>query len=316
LASCGGLYRDAPLGRNPLPAVQHVIHGRLLDPDDVSHCRLAPNQVFRALKGFNSNFNHVSKIDFSIAMSIDIPIEPAIELSIIVPAMETYGQRVRAAREHAKLSQGKLASALEIKQPSLHSIETSPTAKSSKYTLAIARATGVRHDWLESGKGEMASGEPPAAFIQPPAPAETTDLNIRAMPLNLPVIGSAACGDDGLFEMQGQVLDHVRRPPRLMGVQDAYALYVHGESMAPWREHGGLVYVHPHMPVKIMDYVVVQLVPAGADATPAAYIKRLVKRTADYLMLLQYNPNGDVKLPTRKVKAVHHIMDWPELMGF
>ena len=143
----------------------------------------------------------------------------------------------------------------------------------------------------------------------------TPEINIQSMPRDVPILGGASCGENGLFELNGQTLDHVRRPPRLIGVKDIYALYVHGESMAPWREPGGLVYVHPHQPVKIGDYVVVQLVAEGHDSTPAAYIKRLVRRTADQLILMQYNPRIELKLPAKKIKAVHRIMDWDELMG-
>lgn len=173
----------------------------------------------------------------------------------------------------------------------------------------------------------VAGVQPPwgALEVVPPAPANdgpqdmqvapTTDLNIRAMPQDMPVRGSAACGPNGLFEMQGQVLEYVRRPPRLMNVKDAYALYCLGESMRPWREHGQLVYVHPHQPVNIGDYVVVQLTPAGDSSTPEAYIKRLVRRTSDHLVVHQYNPEDDLRIPAKKVKAIHRIVDWSELMG-
>lgn len=150
----------------------------------------------------------------------------------------------------------------------------------------------------------------------PDVPALTTsDINIQSMPRDVPILGGGACGEDGLFELNGQILDHARRPPRLIGVRDIYALYVHGISMSPWREPGGLVYVHPHQPVKIGDYVVVQMMPEGADSLPAAYIKKLVRRTAEKLVLLQFSPREEKTLPAKKVKAVHRIMDWDELMG-
>lgn len=158
--------------------------------------------------------------------------------------------------------------------------------------------------------------EPPEAPPPPPIPAETSAIDIRSMPRDMPVLGSALCGEDGLFELNGQTLDYLRRPPRLLGVRDAYAIYTNGDCMSPWREHGDPVYVHPHAPVRVNDYVVVQLNPESDGGPIAAYIKRLVRRTAVNLVLSQYNPKKEITLPTKRVGAIHHIMDWNELMSF
>lgn len=181
----------------------------------------------------------------------------------------------------------------------------------------------VNLNWLWSGKGPMKRAEQPNAPSAPLPPdggqefkpQELSDLNIRAMPMNLPVYGSASCGDDGMFEFNGQVLDHVRRPPRLMNVPKAYAVYIEGDSMSPWREHGELAYVHPGMPIKIGDYVVVQVKPKEAHSlTPPAYIKKLVRRTPTQLVLHQFNPAGDITIPLKDVKEMHRVIPWSELM--
>jgi phage repressor protein C with HTH and peptisase S24 domain len=135
------------------------------------------------------------------------------------------------------------------------------------------------------------------------------------MPRDLPILGGGACGEDGLFEFNGQELDRARRPPRLAGVKDAYALFVQGHSMAPWREHGDLVYVHPHLPVKIGDYVVVQLKQERDGGHFPAYIKRLVRRSERECRLLQYDPRKEITIPTSKIALIHRILDWSELMG-
>jgi DNA-binding XRE family transcriptional regulator len=63
-----------------------------------------------------------------------------IENPINFAAMQTYGQRVKAAREHAGLSQAQLGKAIGgLKQPSILAIEKRDTK--SKYTLEIARIT-------------------------------------------------------------------------------------------------------------------------------------------------------------------------------
>lgn len=146
-------------------------------------------------------------------------------------------------------------------------------------------------------------------------PGAPQDLNIREMPRNVPVLGSASCGDDGLFELQGEVIDYARRPPRLFGVPGAYCLYVDGSSMAPWREHGQKVYVSPAQPAMVNDYVVVQLKPVRSGEAPAAYIKRLVRKNDSEMRLRQYNPPKEISIKMAKVASVHRIIDWDELMG-
>lgn len=234
--------------------------------------------------------------------------------------MEKYGQRVAAARAHVGWSQGKLARELGIKQPSLSEFESGDATR-SKHSYKIALLTGVSLHWLETGEGEMiaaddATGNKPAdATNNLPTDLTKGIINIQQMPRDVPILGGAACGEDGLFEFNGQTLDYARRPPRLENVKDAYAVYVSGDSMSPWREHGDFVYVHPHQPVKIGDYVVVQLHPEKSGDMPRAYIKKLVRRTEKELRLLQFEPRSEIAIPMKKVKSVHRVIDWKEALG-
>lgn len=143
----------------------------------------------------------------------------------------------------------------------------------------------------------------------------TTVLNIQQWPRDVPILGVGSCGEDGMFELNGQVADYVRRPPLLMGVRDAYALWVMGNSMFPWRKNGGVVYVHPHRPISIEDFVVVQLRNGSPGASKEAYIKQLVRRTARDLRLRQFNPNEDLTIPMSQVSTIHRVLDWDELVG-
>lgn len=224
--------------------------------------------------------------------------------------LTTLGGRLRSAIKAAGKRQNAIADHFKITEQAVSQWLRNESTPEMGKIFELAKILGVRAEWIMHGEPprEAANG----AF--PPSPASTTDLNIRSMPLDLPVRGNAGCGEDGLFELNGEILDHVRRPPRLMNVKDAYALWIGGESMAPWREHGGLVVVHPHQPVRINDYVVVQLKAKDGDPIPA-YIKRLVRRTAAQLVLLQFNPRKEVVIPTSKVRAIHRILDWDEAMG-
>lgn len=228
----------------------------------------------------------------------------------------TVGGRLRAAATAAEMRQKRIAAHFKVSEQAVSQWFRDETVPDMGKMFELEKLLGVRAEWLLHGT------EPRAAVTVskelPEAEKELLTeqrLNIQQWPRDVPILGGASCGEDGLFEFNGQVLDRARRPPRLVGVKEIYALYVHGESMVPWREPGELVYVHPNQPVKVGDYVVVQMVPEGSDATPAAYIKKLVRRTADRLVLAQFNPMEEKSLQMKKVKSIHRIMGWSELLG-
>jgi len=111
----------------------------------------------------------------------------------------------------------------------------------------------VNLEWLLTGRGAMkntAAGLMPLSTDDVP-PYEVPDLtmrelNLRHLVVDLPILGCGACGEDGVFEMNGQTMGLTKRPPKLVGVPGAYALYVSGDSMEPWRFRGKMVLVNPH----------------------------------------------------------------------
>lgn len=91
-----------------------------------------------------------------------------IVLALIEPQDEMkseFGQRLREARRHAKLTQVQLAKLVGMVQASVSDLES--CGKGSTYTPAIAEACGVSVQWLAYGKGEMRENE-----ATQPAPKE------------------------------------------------------------------------------------------------------------------------------------------------
>jgi transcriptional regulator with XRE-family HTH domain len=77
-----------------------------------------------------------------------------------------YGERLRAARKHAKLSQAALAEAVGIAQPSVQYLEDiANDAQGSEHTARFARVCKVSADWLSDEIGEM---EPTSYMITDP----------------------------------------------------------------------------------------------------------------------------------------------------
>lgn len=247
--------------------------------------------------------------------------------------METYGQRVRRARESVGWSQGRLAREIGLKQPSLYAIETHQTATSSKHTMIIARKTGVRPEWLESGVGEMLATE----STENRTVMETSSSKIGEEPLShrrehdrsvkrepsamhgisatndgpehlLRVVGMAEGGPDGWNLFNGETVQFIDRPTNLRGVVGAYAVIVRGDSMHPKYDPGDIAHVNPAKRVEPGRYVLVQRLNPDDENRPFAVIKRLVRRTEKKLVLEQLNPPHRFELPTAEIVSIHRIV--------
>lgn len=64
-----------------------------------------------------------------------------------------FGDRLFRARTHAKLTQTQLAKAASISQGNLGELEW--TGDGSSATVRLAKACGVRPEWLAEGEGDM-----------------------------------------------------------------------------------------------------------------------------------------------------------------
>lgn len=64
-----------------------------------------------------------------------------------------FGDRLYAARTHAKLSQPQLAKAVGMSQSTLGELEW--TGQGTSKATQIARTCGVRSEWLSEGQGPM-----------------------------------------------------------------------------------------------------------------------------------------------------------------
>jgi hypothetical protein len=110
-----------------------------------------------------------------------------------------------------------------------------------------------------------------------------------------------------------EVLGRLRRPESLAGDERAYALTVIGDSMEPKYDPGTRVIVSPKATVQVRDYVVVQL--KGEDAEDqyeeritAVLIKRLVRRSASFVELMQFNPEITFRVGTERIAAIHKVV--------
>lgn len=124
----------------------------------------------------------------------------------------------------------------------------------------------------------------------------------------LRVLGMAECGSDGWSLFNGDLIETVPMPANLIGVKDAYGVYIQGESMSPRYRPGEIAHIHPHKPVTIGAYVLVQKKPKAAGEPPLAVIKELVRRSGSKITLGQLNPAKTFDLKTDEIVSIHRVV--------
>lgn len=250
------------------------------------------------------------------------------------PTMEpTYLQVELKRRRHAAgMSQRQLSEAAGLNDSAVKKIESGGVTHPRMDTLsALAKALGCSVADLMGPMAEELTNlpQPLPTTVSPIREAHNfgpTEIladhvvsipPVSLMPKDVPVLGVAVGGDDSDFEFNGQIVDYVRRPPGLAGVQGAFGVYVMGTSMEPRYEEGELVYVHPGRPARPGDDVIIEMFNGDEDGRSGnCYIKRLLKKAGGNYVCRQYNPaRDDLVYPVDRVKKVHRIMTAADLMS-
>lgn len=115
---------------------------------------------------------------------------------------------------------------------------------------------------------------------------------------SLPVLGRAEGGSEGNLVIEEAAIDWTFRPADLQGVNDAFAVYVSGDSMAPKYKNGDLIYVHPSRPLVKGRFVLVE------TTEHKGFIKQFVALQDDVLVLQQFNPAEEIIIPRSDVLRV------------
>ena len=195
--------------------------------------------------------------------------------SYTLAGMNTIGDRVRVARKNKGMTQGQLAAAVGIAQPTLSNLEKGKHAETVKI-VEIAKTLGVRPEWLSSGAGPMLEGEACALDANvSPGP------NIRGM---LPLISWVQAGAfcDVIDCLQPGDAE-AWYPCPVTHTPNAYVLRVDGDSMFPEYRDGEMIFVDPRGGYVHGDDVIVR------DPDGKATFKRL-QITPDGTFLLAINP--------------------------
>jgi phage repressor protein C with HTH and peptisase S24 domain len=168
----------------------------------------------------------------------------------------------------------------------------------------LAGILGVPETQLKSGdvRGRLSI---PVRVDRPPSHAGD----------KIPVFGLGKAETAGLFQWNGQTVDHVSRPPQLVGAPEAYAVYVDGSGMEPRYYAGEIIYVHPGKPVTLGAFVVAQVRPESEGEVPRAFIRRLIKRNASKMTFEQFNPPKEVDIKASDILSMRKIVGSAESSG-
>ena len=110
----------------------------------------------------------------------------------------------------------------------------------------------------------------------------------------------------------GELVDRVARPASLANDGSAYAVTVLGDSMWPRFRPGRRLAVSAYAPVAVGDDVLVKLKPGNwndaAAAAVSVLLKELVRRTANAVVLRQFNPDVTFEVPTADIAAIEKVV--------
>ena len=130
------------------------------------------------------------------------------------------------------------------------------------------------------------------------SPAPLPPVAMRANLPDLAVYASAAGGPEGAWVLSPDAIAWIHRDQRLVGVREAFACYVVGESMFPAYEQGNLLLVNPAVPPNAGDDCL--LVQEAPDGARYALIKRLVRFNSTSWTVKQWNPDKTFTLPRKQ----------------
>jgi phage repressor protein C with HTH and peptisase S24 domain len=217
--------------------------------------------------------------------------------------MDSIGERIRLARKRLDRTQEEFARGLGVSRGAVANWERGQGIKRENL-VAISSHYALPLEWLISGQGTEPSAREPTNIEATPRRRVFQD---EGLPIaTIPAYGQAMGGEDGYFILNGNKAADILAPPGLVGVREAYAVYVSGDSMEPRYYAGEVLFVNPRLPVRRGDFVVVQVHYEGEDM-PRGYVKRFVRMNDSGLVLAQFNPVKELRFDSAKVVSVHRI---------
>ncbi|WP_031319271.1 S24 family peptidase [Pseudomonas fluorescens] len=194
--------------------------------------------------------------------------------------------RLKKARKDAGLTQAQLAERAGIKQASVSEIERGLT-RTSGYLVKLAQVCGVDPVWLSDGSGAAESNVEPGPPITSP-------------PRRIDIVGTAQLGPDGYWIGVNQADGWVETYSR---DEDAYALRLKGDSMAPAIRNGWVAICEPNHRLVPGEYVMVTTLDGQS------MVKELLFQNDEEVSLMSVNAAyGERRTIERSdIEKIHYV---------
>lgn len=193
------------------------------------------------------------------------------------------------------------------------------------FTNLKGKGGSVRSDTLRKllshiGKTEADLSLPSDRPATNAIPVHFEGASLERVNENLPVFGTALGAEmviDGERIEQtnlntGDIIEYRKRPPISHGVDKVYGLYVQGASMYPAHRDGAFLFVQRDARLRVDDDVVVYLRPKDesddGDRSTCVLVKRLVRRSAQFVELEQYNPAKVFRMDMKDVLRIDRVL--------
>lgn len=190
-----------------------------------------------------------------------------------------------------------------------------PSRRTLQKLLGAAGSSLAEFEALRiSGGGPAESGGGVAVADRGGAPWNAPQF--PALPLVATEIAGLWGDPDSRIELMklrtGELVDRVARPASLANDGSAYAVTVLGDSMWPRFRPGRRLAVSAYAPVAVGDDVLVKLKSGNwndaAAAAVSVLLKELVRRTANAVVLRQFNPDVTFEVPTADIAAIEKVV--------
>lgn len=208
--------------------------------------------------------------------------------------MDALGQQIRDKRIELGISQVELARRVGTTQATIDKIEHGRSQR-SRFLYPVMQALGMPTGQMIPGAPERPH-VPVLGALVPPGGFPRAELIGEP---DLPVFASTE-GGEGQFIISTDVIDQVRRPAPLAYVRDGYGVIITGESMVPAFRPGDIALVHPRLPPRVEDAVI--LFTAEQDRSS---IKEYRGQTQTTWKLRRYRPKEE--------DFTLQVADWPTI---
>lgn len=205
--------------------------------------------------------------------------------------MESIGTRVKTARNAQGMSQEDLARESGVSQGTIDKIENDRTKK-SKFLPEVFAALGLPLSELSTPAGDISR----AVGLTP----------LTAKPSHMAPIFGTAEGGNGNIQITSDPVEYIPTPHALVNVRGAYCVIISGESMVPSFRPGQLALVHPYLPPRPGEDVILYMDHENGDSQ--VIIKHLVKVKSDCWVVEQFNPPKTMELKKTEWAKCHIVV--------